>query len=107
MHAVELVLMFAALTTASPAQKPAPAAPATAAAHASTVPADDAGRQKLHESAMRFVEASDARQRLEQNLDKLLEDGRKSMMQTNPGLDPQFGVEWIKRMRTHVSLDQF
>jgi len=56
---------------------------------------------------MKFVEASDARQRLEQNLDKLLEDGRKSMMHTNPGLDPQFGEEWMKRMRQRVNLDQF
>ena len=105
MRALDFVLMFA-LTTPSPAQQPTPA-PAKVAGGVPSVQADPAQRQTLHESAMRFVEAADARQRLAQNLDKLLEDGKQSMMRTNPGLDPQFGEEWIKRMRLRVSLDQF
>jgi hypothetical protein len=106
MRSLEFVLMFAALTAPSSSQQHTPA-PAKGAAHASTAPTDPAEREKLHQSAMKFIEASDARPRLAQSLDKLLEDGKKSMMQTNPGLDPQFGEEWIKRMRSRVNLDQF
>ena len=67
----------------------------------------DADRQKLHESAMNFMQAADARQRLEKSLDKLLEDGKEAMMQKNPGLAPEFGDEWLKRMHQRVILDQF
>ncbi len=55
---------------------------------------------------MKFVEAADARHRLELTLDKLLQDGKQSMMTKNPGLNPQFGEEWVKRMRLRVNLDQ-
>jgi uncharacterized protein (DUF1810 family) len=96
--------LIVVLSMAAAAQQPAKAKSATPV---QSDPAAQADRQKLHDSAMKFVEASDARQRLEQNLDKLLEDGRKSMMHTNPGLDPQFGEEWMKRMRQRVNLDQF
>jgi len=96
--------MILALSLATAAQRPAKAKAATPV---SPAPANEADRQKLQASAMKFVEASDARQRIEQNLDKLLEDGKKSMMHTNPGLDPQFGEEWLKRMRQRVNLDQF
>ena len=106
MRALDFVLMFAALSIPSPAQPSTPA-PAKTAASVPSAQADPAQREKLHESAMKFVEAADARQRLAQNLDKLLEDGKQSMMRTNPGLDPHFGEEWIKRMRLRVSLDQF
>jgi hypothetical protein len=104
MRSAKLVLTIVALTVAASAQQPAKAKPETPV---QTAPANQADRQKLHDSAMKFVEASDARQRLEQNLDKLLEEGKKSMMHTNPGLDPQFGEEWMKRMRQQVRLDQF
>lgn len=107
MRSIEFVLMFAALTAPSSAQQHAPAPAKRAAAHAASAPADPVEREKLHQSAMNFVEAADARTRLSQVMDKLLEDGKKSMMQTNPGLDPQFGEEWIKRMRSRVNLDQF
>ncbi|HEY3627949.1 MAG TPA: hypothetical protein VGL00_16795 [Terracidiphilus sp.] len=106
MRSIEFVLILAAFTTASSAKQPTTPAAAKPAAHVQSGPADEAGRQKLHESAMKFVEAADARRRLAQSLDKLLEDGKQSMMHTNPGLDPRFGEEWVKRMRTRVSLDQ-
>ena len=104
MRSIELVVLLVALSTAASAQQPAKAKAATPV---SPAPANQAERQKLHDSALKFVEASDARQRLEQNLDKLLEEGKQTMMRKNPGLDPQFGEEWLKRMRQRVSLDQF
>jgi hypothetical protein len=105
MHSAKLVLMIVGLSVASFAPQPARAQANTAPAPLST--SDSAERQKLHDSAMNFVEASDGRQRFEQSLDKLLEDGKQTMMFKNPGLAPQFGDEWIKRMRQRVSLDQF
>jgi hypothetical protein len=106
MRSKTLAVLAVALAVAASAQQPAPTSAKTATP-VQSASATEADRQKLHDSAMKFVEASDARQRLEQNLDKLLEDGRKSMMHTNPGLDPQFGEEWLKRMRQRVNLDQF
>ena len=105
MRFAKFVLMILTLSVASLAQQPAhKQAKATQAPHAAS---DAAERQKLHDSAMNFVETSDARQRLEQALDKLLQDGKQSMMEKNPGLAPPFGDEWLKRMRQRVSLDQF
>lgn len=107
----KMVLALVVLALPLAAQK---AAPATTKAPAATekaplvspVPADPAERQKLHESAMKFLEAADARQRLDKSIGKLLDDGKQAMMRKNPGLDPAFGDEWIKRMRERVSLDQ-
>ena len=104
MRSTILVVLIVFLSMSNSAQQTAKTKAAKSVEPASATQAE---RQKLHDSAMKFVEASDARQRLEQNLDKLLEDGRRSMMHTNPGLDPQFGEEWMKRMRQRVNLDQF
>jgi hypothetical protein len=109
MRFAKLVLMIVALSLAALAQPTAEtnALPCTSAVQVAPAPMNAAERQKLEDSAMKFLEASDARHRLAEVLDKLLEDGRQSMMKKNPGLDPQFGDEWLKRMRTKVSLDQF
>jgi len=111
MRMQKLVLALVALALPLAAQKAAPATPnasvATKKAPAvSPAPADPVEQQKLHDSAMKFLEAADARQRLEQTIGKLLDDGKRSMMTKNPGLDPAFGDEWMKRMRARVSLDQ-
>jgi hypothetical protein len=106
MRSLKLALMIVSLSAAALGQQPARSG-AKAAKVPPAAPADSDDRQKLHESAMNFMQASDARQRLEKSLDKLLEDGRQSMMQKNPGLAPEFGDEWLKRMRQRVSLDQF
>src|SRR5215472_12442869 len=105
MRSLKVVVTIVALSIAAAAQQPAPAR--ARAAKPAPAPLNAADRQKLHESAMKFMEATDARQRLSQSMDKLLQDGRQSMMQKNPGLDPQFGVEWMKRMHQRVNLDEF
>jgi hypothetical protein len=106
MRSLKFALMIVSLSVAAVAQQPA-----RSGAKAAKVPpaasSDSTDRQKLHESAMNFMQASDARQRLEKSLDKLLEDGKQAMMQKNPGLAPEFGDEWLKKMRQRVSLDQF
>ncbi len=103
MRTTQVVLTFIALAESLIAQQPAPAPGSTAPA--SSLPAGQYGDPKLHDSAIKFLQASDARQRLGQNIDKLLTDGREAMLQRNQGLDPRFADEWLKRMRTRVNLD--
>jgi hypothetical protein len=104
MRSAILALMIAVLSVSALAEQPARSRAKTAP---STPALSDADQQKLHESAMNFMQAADARQRLEKSLDKLLEDGKEAMMQKNPGLAPEFGDEWLKRMHQRVILDQF
>ena len=106
------VLLFAmavplAAQQPAPANKDSAAAPSKAAGPAASIPADAAARKLLLDDALKFVQASDARPRLEQSLDKLLEEGKQAMLQRNPGLDPKFGDEWVKRMRERIKPDDF
>lgn len=101
MRIPQLALVSIALALPAIAQQPAPVPPA---AQGSPLPAS---QEQLHASAMKFVEASDTRQRLEQNLDKLLEEGKQSMLRTNPLMDPKFADEWLKRMRAEVDPGEF
>ena len=105
MPAYKLLLALVALALPVAAQKTTPAATKRGPV-ALASPVNPAERQKLHDSAIKFLEAADARPRLEQTIGKLLDDGKQSMMKKNPGLDPAFGDEWMKRMRGRVSLDQ-
>lgn len=102
-----LVLFVAiALPLAAQANKGSVPAPARSfvSVNASTDPA--AKKQQL-DNALKFLEASDARPRMEQGLDQLIQEGKQAMMQRNPGLDPKFGEEWVKRMKERVKLDDF
>jgi uncharacterized protein (DUF1810 family) len=101
MRIKDLVLTLTAFAVPLAAQQPAPATGSKPAV------LDQQAQTELHASAMKFVTASDTRQRLEQNLDKLLGDGKQSMLTTNPLMNPKFADEWLKRMRTRVNLDEF
>jgi hypothetical protein len=113
MRTVQSVVLLIAMALPLAAQQPAPVkkdsapAPTKAAGTVAANPARlNAEKQRL-ENALKFVQASDARPRLEQSLDKLLEDGKQAMMQRNPGLDPQFGDAWVKRMKERIRPDDF
>src|SRR5215469_9920995 len=96
-----LILSLAAIPAAAQGPAPAPATPATVS--------DGTGQganTALHQSALKFLEASDARTRLQQHLDKLLDDGKQSLMTRDPLLNPKFTDEWEKRMRQRVNLDE-
>jgi hypothetical protein len=113
MRTTQFFVLLFAMAVPLAAQQPAPAnkdsagAPSKAAGPAASVPADPAARKLLLDDALKFVQASDARPRLEQSLDKLLEEGKQAMLQRNPGLDPKFGDEWVKRMRERIKPDDF
>jgi hypothetical protein len=98
--------VFALIAVAIPliAQQPAPA-PAKSATQAALPTSADQSRQKLHQSALKFLAASDARQRLQQSMDKLLDEGKQSMLRPNSGLSSQFVDEWVKQMRLRIKLD--
>jgi hypothetical protein len=103
---VVLLVAFALPVAAQPVNKGSAPVPAKAAGTLGAT-TDPAAKKQLLDSALKFVEASDARPRMEQSLDQQLQEGEKAMMQRNPGLDPRFGDEWVKRMRERVKLDDF
>jgi hypothetical protein len=103
MRMTKVIFSLAMLAAPLLAQEPAPAPQPTASAQPSD--ADQYSWEKRHQSALKFLEATDARKRLEGSLDKLLTDGRSALLQRNQGLDPRFADEWLKRMRTRVSVD--
>jgi hypothetical protein len=113
MRTAQFVVLLVAMALPVAAQPSAPVnkgsvpAPSKAAGPVAAGAADPNAEKQRLENAMKFVQASDARSRLEQSLDKLLEEGKAVMMQRNPGLDPKFGEEWVKRMRQRVKLDDF
>jgi hypothetical protein len=113
MRTTQFFVLLFAMAVPLAAQQPAPVnkdsagAPSKAAGPAASVPADPAARKLLLDDALKFVQASDARPRLEQSLDKLLAEGKQAMLQRNPGLDPKFGDEWVKRMRERIKPDDF
>jgi hypothetical protein len=63
--------------------------------------------EKLHADAMRLVEVSGAKQRLQASLKPMLEEGRKAMMEKCPACSPAFGDEWTKRMLERVKVEDF
>jgi hypothetical protein len=100
MRTTELVLMLSLAAMAVAAQQPASAPTAVSSA------AGQNAATTLHQSALKFCEAFDVRKRLEQNLDKLIDDGKQSLLKRNPLINPQFVDEWAKRMRLQVNLDE-
>ena len=103
MRTTELILILSLAAIPAGAQGPgsAPASPA-AVSNGTGQGANTA----LHQSALKFLEASDARPRLQQHLDKLLDDGKQSLVTRDPLLNPKFAEEWEKRMRQRVNLDE-
>jgi hypothetical protein len=109
MRTTQLVVLFVSivLPVVAQANKASAPAPAKTASHVGATPADPNAKKQALESAMKFLEASDARPRMEQGIDQLIQEGEKVMMQRNPGLDPKFGDEWVKRMKERVKLEDF
>ena len=97
--------MLVAMAVTLAAQQPAPKQ--KAAGQAPTVAVDPAARQELHDIAVKFAEASDVRQRVEQNLNKMIDQGKQAMLRPDSPFDPKFVDEWARRVREKVNLDDF
>lgn len=101
-----LLLSILALAVASiaSAQPPAPVQPSQEnTVQQSNAPVDPA----LHEKALKLIELQGLRQKMQANLDKLVEQGKATMTSRFPGLDPRFVDEWGKRMRARVRIDDY
>jgi hypothetical protein len=103
--------LFLAIFLASPslpAQTPTPATgqaekPAAQDAKSAT----DKPDPKLHADAVKLVELSDARKRLENGFASMTEEAKKQMMQQCPQCSAEFGEEWSKRMLARLKADDF
>ena len=62
---------------------------------------------KLHADAVRLVEASRARQRIQDNLKQMVDDGAKQMMEKCPQCTVEFRDEWKKRFLERTNIDDY
>jgi hypothetical protein len=93
-----LLVLALAAHAQSPADKP----------NAQNSPdAADKASAKLHADAIKLVEATGARQRVQGGLKQMLEEGKKYMMGKCPACKPAFSDEWEKRMLERLKVEDF
>ena len=63
--------------------------------------------KNLHEKAKELVDLMGVRQRMQDNLDKSLQEGKENVQRQHPGWDPAFSEEWLKRMRARTNIDDY
>jgi len=61
----------------------------------------------LHENTVKLVELMGARRKIEENLDKMVQNGKETMLQKFPDLNPAFVEEWSKRFRVQFNADNY
>jgi hypothetical protein len=62
---------------------------------------------KLHADVLKMIEASGARQKLQETLKSGVADGRKTLMEKCEKCLPEFGDEWEKRMLERSKADDY
>jgi hypothetical protein len=62
---------------------------------------------KLHADAIRLVEVSGARRRLQDNFKQMVDDGAKQMMEKCQRCTPEFGDEWRKRFLERSNIQDY
>jgi hypothetical protein len=62
---------------------------------------------KLHADAVRLVEVSGAKQHLQDNLEKMVDEAQKAMMDKCQGCAPEFGKEWKRRFLERTSINDY
>lgn len=62
---------------------------------------------KLHADAIRLVEVSGAKQLIQDNLEKLVDEAQKSMMDKCQRCSPEFGKEWRKRFLKQTNINDY
>jgi hypothetical protein len=62
---------------------------------------------KLHADAIRLVEVSGAKQRLQDNFKQMVDDGAKQMMEKCQRCAPEFGDEWRKRFLERSNVQDY
>jgi hypothetical protein len=95
-------LLLLALALSAEAQSPAAKAPAKDEASASK-----SVDPKLHADAIKLVEVSGAKQRIQDNFASLLDEAQKMMMDRCPRCTPEFGKEWRRRFQERTNIDDY
>jgi hypothetical protein len=62
---------------------------------------------KLHADAVKLVEVLGAKQYLQDNLEKMADDGQKALMDKCQECTPEFGKEWKKRFIERTNLSDY
>ncbi|PYT52408.1 MAG: hypothetical protein DMG46_27100, partial [Acidobacteria bacterium] len=62
---------------------------------------------KLHADAVRLVEVSGAKQHLQDNLEKMVNETQKAMMDKCQGCAPEFGKEWKRRFLERTNINDY
>ena len=62
---------------------------------------------KLHADAVKLVEVSGAKKHLQDNFEKMVDDGAKAMMDKCQGCAPEFGKEWKKRFLDRTNINDY
>ena len=62
---------------------------------------------KLHADAVRLVEVSGAKQHLQDNLEKMVNEAQKAMMDKCQGCAPEFGKEWKRRFLERTNINDY
>jgi hypothetical protein len=95
-------LLALALTLSANAQSPADK-PSGQSASATAKKVDP----NLHTDAIKLVEASGAKQRLQDNFKQMVDSGAKAMMENCPRCTPEFADEWKKRFLERSNLQDY
>jgi len=62
---------------------------------------------KLHTDAIKLVEVSGAKQRIQDSLEKNVDEAQKDMMNKCQGCAPEFGSEWNKRFIERTNINDY
>lgn len=100
MRSTRLLVAIVFVTMGAFAQQPPPPAITPAGATAAVDP-------KLHGNVVKLVELMGTRQKIESNLDSMVQTGKGKMLEQFPNINPVFAEEWAKRMRSRLKADDF
>jgi len=62
---------------------------------------------KVHADAIRLVEVIGAKQYLQDNLEKIVDEAQKTMMDKCKGCAPEFGREWKRRFLERTKINDY
>lgn len=62
---------------------------------------------KLHAEAIKLVEGSGAKKRLQDSLENIVDESQKAMMDKCPRCTPEFGKEWKRRFLERTNINDY
>jgi uncharacterized protein YktA (UPF0223 family) len=62
---------------------------------------------ETHENAVKLIELMGIRQKLDANIDKMVQQGTEKLRQEFPNFPPAFSEEWGKRMKARLKVEDF